>query len=95
MNENLIRFMVPALGILLAFGLARLIIKKEYPVQKWHGNIGIVISVGVIFLSIYMQKTPYSIPLLIIGGILTIFFMAILFAVGKRDKGQEEHNKSE
>lgn len=87
MFEMIIRFGIPALGILLALGIANLIFKRKYPVKKWHGWVGIVVSLGMIFVVVrFLQKTSFGGPVMIAGMILGVFSFAIYKAAQRLEK---------
>jgi hypothetical protein len=93
MVEQLLRFGIPALAMVVALGLSTVIFKKKYSVKKWHAGFGSIIAGGMIFFSIgFLQKTPFDLPVIAIGMILAIFSLALHIAAGRleADRKAEE-----
>ncbi|HJZ05430.1 MAG TPA: hypothetical protein VJ327_06245 [Patescibacteria group bacterium] len=89
--SNLLYIGVPVFMALVAIGLSKFIVKKEYPVKKWHGGLGIVISGCMLFFMIgVLQNTPYDIPFLIASMILLV----VSFSVYKAAENILNKNKN-
>ena len=91
MVEVLIRFGIPALAILLALGLSAFMFKRKVLLQKWHGLLGIGVSVAMMFFTIgFLQKTPFvDLAVMMAAAILAICSFAVFRAAERREAERE------